>query len=435
MKLKELKVNAGGNIHPGAPVIIDFSESKFVKLSGDNGVGKTTLIEALLMACGQLGGKAQLEKFTNKESGKIDIEFSFVGKDRLNYDVKVTKSTFKLLYEGELVPEPITKMKELLGVVGVSPMEIKDRPLKEIIKWLASYSTKSPEEYENQMDKLKKGIKESTSSRADANRTAKGLREYLSGEGYISADGELNEKKWKESEVKFKTPIDTKTLSAKLDTAGKESDKLLQAETKLKQYKETKARLSEQISQLQAQLAETEKGIKGGEKYIEDNKGVRKEYDDIKKQYDNAATESVNYNKWKDVQAKKKELDQFETAAQKFDDKEKDLLRQVKELQLEILPDIKGVRIIMEDTHEDGKMLKEALYIGELTSAQVSETEWWEFILQMWKKNKTKIVVIDNFQSLGSKGVERLEALKKDGATIMVAEMNRAQKELALEYQ
>lgn len=424
MKLKALKVNAGGNIAPGSPVIIDFSESKFVKLSGDNGVGKTSLIEALLMACGQLGGKAQIEKFTNKDSGKIDIEFSFVGKDRLTYEVKVTKSTFKLLYEGELVPEPITKMKELLGVVGISPMEVKNRPLKEIIKWLSSYSTKSAEEFEAQMDKFKKDIKSAKDGRADANRSAKGLREYLTGEGYI-IDGELSEKKWKDSETKYKTAVDTKTLSAKLDEAGKNADKLLQAETKLKQYKENKTRITEQIAALQEQLAETEKGIKGGEKFIEENKGARKEYDDIKKQYDNAATESVNYNKWKDVQVKKKELDQFEDAAIKFDGKEKDLLKKVQELQLEIIPDIKGVTLDLEE---------EALFINELTSAQVSETEWWDFVMQVWKKNKTKIVVIDNFQSLGSSGVDRLKQLEKDGCTIMVAEMNREQKSLEISY-
>ena len=164
MKLNKLEVNAFGGINPNSPVIIDFTAGKFAKLDGDNGVGKTSVINSLLVACGHLS--KDNKNFVNNESGKIDINFQFVGKDRLTYDVRCTKSSFTLSYEGERVPEPISKMKELLGVVGVSPMEVKSSKLQVIIKWLASYSNKSPEEFENAAFQLKTGINQAKDVRA-----------------------------------------------------------------------------------------------------------------------------------------------------------------------------------------------------------------------------------------------------------------------------
>lgn len=155
MKLKQLEVNAFGGINPNSPVVIDFTKSKFVKADGDMGAGKTSLLNAMLVACGQI---TKDKNFVNLETGKMDVNFDFVGNDRCNYNVRCTKSSFTLTYDGELVAEPITKMKELLGVVGVSPMQIKDAKLKDIVKWLSSYSTKSAEEFEKEMAKHKDNI-------------------------------------------------------------------------------------------------------------------------------------------------------------------------------------------------------------------------------------------------------------------------------------
>ena len=427
MKLKEFKVNSGGKFNPDSPVVIDFTQSNFVKLEGDNKLGKTTLLELLLFGCGQLSGKDIVDKLKNKENDKIDVELSFIGKDRKSYEVKATKSAFKLMYEGESLPSPLSKMKEVLGVVGVSPMEIKNKPLKEIVKWLASYSNKNPEEFALKLDKLKKDIKSAITSRADANRTVKGLNEYLNSESLF-----IN---WEDSEKKYKTPVDTKSLSLKLDEAGKKSDKLLQAETKLKQLKERQDSVAAQIENLQKEMEEVSKSVKMGEKFVEDNKTAKKEYDDTKKKYDNAAVESVNYNKWKDIQAKKKEKDQFETISQKFDATEKDLMQEVKSLQMEILPDIKGVEMVTEDTHENGgAMVKEGFYWNGISAAQLSESEWWSFVLMIWRKLKVRVIVIDNYQSLGSMAVEILEKLEKEGCYILCAEMNREQKTLEIEY-
>lgn len=432
MKLKQLEVKDFAGINNNSPVIIDFSNSKLVTVEGDNGVGKTSVLNSLLVACGQLS--KENKNFVNNDSKKIDINFSFVGKDRLNYEVRCTKSTFTLTYEGESLPEPISKMKELLGVVGVSPMEIKNKPLKDIIKWLSNYSNKSAEEFEAQMLKIKNGIKQSTQTRAEANKSFKAINEYLNEEPMFN--------NWEESEKKYAKPVDMEKLSAELKKAGDASDLVIRGEERLKSLKANRPDVEEEIEELQRkldakkmELVQLDEAIAKGEKFAKDGVATKKNYDVVKEKYDNAHKEVVAYNKWQEIKNKKEEKDGYETISQQADAMEKQLIKETKELQAEILPDIKGVELVTEDTHEDGIAKKEGLYWNGRNVAQMSETEWWDIVLLIWRKYKVKIVVIDNYQSLGSDAVNILEKLNKDGCYILAAEMHRGQKTLEIAYQ
>lgn len=425
MKLKKLEVTSFAGISPHSPIVLDFTQSKFVHVSGDQGVGKTSLINALLVACGQLS-KADKD-FVNLESGNIDINFDFIGKDRLPYNVRCTKSTFKLTYEGESVPEPIAKLTELLGVVGVSPMDIKNKPLKDIVKWLSSYSNKSAEDYERDMKKFKDAIKAARDTRAAANKSAKGLGEWLSQEPLFQ--------NWNTSEKKYQKRPDIKELSEQHTAAGVRSDKLLRAEEKLKNFKTRKTQIQEQIDNLNKEMAEVDEAIEKGSEYVTTNKSAKKDYDEIKEKYDNAYRDLSAFNMWQQVKDKKKDKDEFETAAKNADDSEKATLQKVKDLQAEILPDIKGVELVTEDSIEDGKKISEGLYWEGRNVAQLSESEWWSIVMLIWKKYRVKIVVIDNYSSLGSGAEELLQKLVKDGAYVLAAEMDRKQKSLQISYE
>lgn len=432
MKLKKLEVTAFAGINPQSPVVLDFTQSKWITASGDNGVNKTSLLTAMLVACGQVSKDDK--NFINQDSNKIDIDFSFVGKDNCNYEVKVTKSTFKLMYDGVAQPEPISKMKQLLGVVGTSPMEVKHKPLKDIIRWIAQYSNKSPEEFEKQLNRLKEGIKKSKESRAAANKVYKAMKEYLEGEQmYID---------WEKSEKKHETEPDIKTLSAQLKTSGDKSDKYIRAEEKLKQHGLSRVgivndieRLKRELQEKESQLVEQDKLITSAQEYLDKNKADKKEYDEVKNKYDNVALDLAEYNKWQDIKTKKDDMDEAETLSQQADAKEKELLQEVKELQAEILPNIKGMEIITEDTTEEGVLRKEGLYRDGHNVAQMSETEWVEVVAEIWRKYKVKVVVLDNIGVLGTKGVAVLEKLNKDGCHVLAAEMNRQQKELQISYE
>lgn len=425
MKLKKIEVNAFAGISPHSPVVLDFTQSNFIHITGDQGVGKTSLINALLVACGQLSKNDK--DFINLESGNIDINFEFVGKDRLTYAVRCTKSAFKLTYEGALVAEPIAKMKELLGVAGTSPMEVKNKPLREIVKWLSSYSTKSLEEYEADMKKFKDSMKAHQATRAAANKSVLSLTQWLEAEPLFH--------KWDESEKKYKEAVQIEKLSAELKVAGTKSDQLVRAKEKLRNQKETKIKVQEQLDALNEQMADLDDRIVIGEDFVQKNKEASKEYDEVKLRYDNAYHEMSAYNTWQQVKEKKKEKDDFDKVAKKADVSEKEIIQKVKDLQTEILPDIKGVSLITEDYSEGGVSYKEGLYWNGRNVAQLSESEWWGIVLAIWKKYKVKIVVIDNFSSLGSKAADLLQGLVKDGAFILAAEMDRTQKTLQISYE
>lgn len=425
MKLKKLEVNSFAGISPDSPILLDFTQSNFLHVTGDQGVGKTSLINALLVACGQL---SRTEKdFINLDSGGIDINFEFVGKDRLTYVVRCTKSAFKLTYEGALVAEPIAKMKELLGVVGCSPMEVKSKSLREILKWLSSYSSKSLEEYEADMKKFKDSMKAHQQTRAAANKTVLSLTQWLEAEPLFH--------KWDESAKKYTKAIDIEELSTELKVSGNKSDQLVRAREKLRGQKESRVKIQEQLDELNEQMEELNQRIGIGEDFVEKNKEASKEYDEVKSRYDNAYKEMSAYNMWQQVKEKKKEKDEFEKVSKKADASEKEIIQKVKDLQTEILPDIKGVSLITEDYTEAGVSYKEGLYWNNRNVAQLSESEWWGIVMAIWKKYKVRIVVIDNFSSLGSKAADLLSGLAKDGAFILAAEMDRQQKTLQITYE
>lgn len=440
MKLKKFTINSGGKFSTDTTgsVVIDLS-SKMVGITGDQELGKTTILELFLMACGQLGGKEAVEALKNKDTGKIDLDFSFVGNDRADYDVKVTKSGMTVKREGEPTKGgPKELLKSLLGVVGVSPMEIKNAPIEEIVKWLASYSTRSAEEFEKDMRKIKDKIKEAKRARAEANKSAKGIRLYLADEGYMDDAGNLIESKWKEAE-KMKA-VDIAALSKQLDDAGKKSDKYIKGEERLKTLREDETRQTTEVEELrkklavaEAALADTQKAIATGEKYLTDNKADKVEYDRVKKLYDSAQGDAIKYNKWLEIKRKKKELDEFEDLAQKFDATEKDQIKKQQELQWEVIPDIRGAELVLEDTHEDeGEQKKAGFYYNGMNSRQLSKSEWFGVVLQILKKNKVKILVIDEISDLGSKFMSILEGLVKDGCYVLYTQMSRGQEEIEI---
>lgn len=428
MKLKKLEVKAFGGINPNSPVVIDFTDSKFVTAKGDNQVGKTSLLNALLVACGALSHTGKEGKnFINLDSDKIDINLDFIGKDRYAYNVRCTKSRFELTYEGEAIPEPITKMKELLGVVGISPMDIKTARASEIIKWLSSYTNVDVEDLEKKIFKFRTGAKEAAAARAQANRELKALNIFLAGEPMFND--------WEGSEKKYVKAVDVNELSKQLKAAGDRSDKYILAEAKVTAHIERRQKIQAQIAELENELVMVEDNIKVGLDWIEKNKSSKTEYDTIKKQYDTAAADVVNFNRWQEIKRKAGERDEFETLSQSADAKEKDFLAKITALQTDILPDIKGVELVTEDTHEEGKVVKEGLYWNGKNSAQLSESEWWTLVMEIWKKYKVRVVVIDNMQSLGSMAVDILNKLVKDGAYVLAAEMDRETKSLTINYE
>lgn len=438
MRLKRFVVNSGGQFSPDTTgaVVIDFSKSKFVGATGDQETGKSTVLELFLMTVGQNGGDAIIQKLRNSTTDDIETELEFVGKDKADYTVRNKNGRLTVKREGKPTEGGAVQfLRNQLGVVGVSPMSIKDAPIDKIVKWLAGYSSRGAEEFEADMKKVKDGIKSATKTRADANKSLKGLREYLVSEGVCDSKGQIIEKAWKEGEKKYANKPDIAELSKKLTAAGSKSDKFIENQSKVNAQKERKSQIEAQIKALQKELATVDENIAIGEKWLTANESAKKDYDVIKKQYDSAAQDAADYNKWQEIKAKKKEMDGFEDIAQKADAKEKELLKQKQELEWEVIPDIKGVEIILEDTHEDeGEQRTAGFYYKGMNSAQLSNSEWFGLVMQILKKNKINILVVDDISQFGSKFMEILEGLAEKGCTVLYTEMSRGQETLEIEY-
>lgn len=435
MKLKEFKINHGGkfNADTTGPVVLLFETKKTV-LEGDQGAGKSTVLDLFAVAAGRLGGDKVMEALKNRKSGKIDLDLTFTGNDRAEYTVRVTNSQFIVHRNGDKQDSPKELLRKVLGV-GSSLLDKKNEPIEEIVKSLATYSVRGAEEFHKEMLKLKDGMKKAKDTRAKANTSANGIREQLRSEGYMEGK-ELVEKKWTASETKFSKKPDIKKLSEELTAAGTKSDKYIQNETKVKQQEQRKAQIEDQIAALRAELKTVEGNIEVGRKWLETNKGAKKEYDAVKEQYDNAAQEMVQYDRWQQIKAKKDELDQFEDIAQRADAQEKDLVKKQQELQWEVIPDIRGLEIVLEDSHEDeGEQKKAGFYYNGLTSRQLSASEWLGVVARILKKNKVPVLLVDDASTLGSGFMEILDELVKAGTYVLMAEMKRGTTELTVEYQ
>jgi len=429
MKLKLFKVTEGGKYTAGNPLEVDFTKSKKVGLAGDSGEGKTTGLTCFKMILGAVAGEQLVEDLLNADSGKLDIEQTFRGNDGEDYVLKMTKSQFYLRREGEKkdIPAPKEKIIDLIGRVACNPMELKNATVDGIVKWLAAYSKRGEEGFTKDMAAIKDGLKKAKSSRAESNKAVKARREMLSEAGYADSQGQIIEQSWVAAEQKYAKKQDIKALSARLDEAGKKSDRLLQAETKLKQLKTRE-------EQLLAELATVQADIKKGEAYVEANKAAKADYDTVRKEYDNAAQFAAEYEAWQSILRMKAEMDEYESIAQRADAKEKDLLEQKKQLEWEVIPDCRGIEIVLEDEYEDNTLVRKAgFYADGFNSRQMSATDFLTSILKPLRKLGVKILILDDTSTYGSPLMAEFEKMAREGWYILYAEQRRGQ-ELTIEY-
>lgn len=443
MKLKKFTVTQGGKFDGEAPIVIDFSSSKsgLVGLVGDEQLGKSTIISLFEMVVGNLGGEKAIEMLKNAETGKIEAELEFVGNDRQTYVSRRTASELRVTCNGEKKGSPTDILRKMLGAVAANPLKIKNSSVEDIVKWLASLSKTDPKEFEAKMLKFKDGQKKAKNARAAANKEAKTRKGILVNAGFMTEKGDLIERTWVESEKRFAKKPDTEEIAKRLDKAGKDSDQYLRAEEKLKNVKISRNKIAEDIEKLKQELAQKEKDLKAadksitdGEKFLTDNKSFKTEYDKVKSEYEGVAQSLVAYNQWQQILIAKRELDEYETASQKADNLEKDLLKQQQELQWEVIPDTKDTELLLEDTHEDdGPVRKAGLYHKKMHNTQQSVSEFIGVVVRILKKQGVPILLLDGVGDFGSTLWKLLEGYAKE-ATILYAKTEVGATELTIEY-
>ena len=74
------------------------------------------------------------------------------------------------------------------------------------------------------------------------------------------------------------------------------------------------------------------------------------------------------------------------------------------------------------------------VYVNGKNMAYLSESELWDFCLQVWKLTGTRIVFIENSTSLGSAAVERVNWFAENGGKVFMSTMNRNYKEMKVSF-
>ena len=100
-----------------------------------------------------------------------------------------------------------------------------------------------------------------------------------------------------------------------------------------------------------------------------------------------------------------------------------------KQLQWEVIPDIRGAEIVIEGTPEKPA----GFYVDGFNSRQQSDTQYLTAVVKILRKLGVKIIVMDNLATYGTDFIELIAKLSKEGMYFLLSEMRRGS-ELTIEY-
>lgn len=444
------------NIEPNNGVVIVFPEGyPYVELEGNQGVGKTSLIECLKEAAGGIASSNTINQDVDEENLPVlDKKYTerFWGIDDRLYNLKVTKSTITLEeietdVDGNPIKdkkgrevssikrEPKTLLQKVIGPAGISPMSLKSMNGADQVKWVRSLYNLGLEEEKFEYD-LKKKYDDTYKERTKANNEYDRLSKVLNANTY-----------YKEYE-KWQKYFETTKLEELQTTVQSVQKRKLDYDTAvngLPQLKEQRKVvdegvkfIEEEIKKLQEKLAlkiaDREKldgRIILGEKYIEDNKSVVQEYeamaDKIREVTDYGAHQ-VNYNNMVEL---KKEMDHQSDEKIRLNNKVDELAKVKKDYVKKFSPDIPDFEILIADEGDK----REGLFYKGKSLAILAESELWEFATQLWKALNVKIIYVENVSSLGSGAIEKFnEFLAGGGCYIFGTKMNRQEDNLKISF-
>lgn len=443
LTLKKLTTTSFQGIDSNKPVVIDFTEyaeNRITKLTGDQGVGKTSTINSLLYACGQTFD-FKLENFININDGTLSGSFEFE-KNGKQYKVTYSKTKFTLnrLYkdadepeaEGKWIPEsdPKELLRKLIGHVAISPMELKSMKGPKQVEWLFDMLS-VPKEVKAKQDELNAILKNATTARTEANKTYTQLKSALSQDDFY-----LN---WEQTEKLYIEEKGILSVKEALNEADKKRQQLETAKTGYYTLTQQLENKNQQISDLETKIVllkqEQEslvKRVDEGRTYIEANEPIVKEsYNKTYKEFTEINNYVMERNHWLDVVKKKKEMDEFETAVQELDVRKKDTRVMLQSLIKGILPDIKGLEIESEEQIDSQRPV--GIYIDGKTPAQLSESELFDFNFQVCISQGISMAFIENISSFGSATIDTLNRMAEMGIWIFATMVDRRKKSLGIE--
>lgn len=443
LTFKRLKTGPFQGIDKDNPIIVEFpnvspktKRRPITKLSGDQGLGKSSLVNSLLYAVGHNFGIKQ-ENFLNLESEKTisgEVEFVSAGQ---TWKVRYSKTKFELfrLFEADddltWLPqgEVKTQLKRLVGNVAVSPIKLQVEDGKKQVDYLFDMLN-IPVEIRDQSKDISGKIEIASSTRAKSNKEYNFLKKSLDEDPMYMA--------WEASEIKYKERKTLDSVKAKLDAAEQEKRQLVQAREKLTSIaqkitdkKSEIALLEEKLAKEKAELKLLEDANKRGQDFVAKQSHVEQNYERVYREYTEITDYQVQQRRWENVKKQAQEMGEYEELVKNANTSIDNLKKKKRDLLKKVLPEIDGLEIVTDD-EIDG--LKTGVYLHGRNPLQLSESELFDLYLKLCQSQGVTMVVIENITSFGSNVIQTLNTLAKSGVYVWATEMRRGQRELKIEF-
>ena len=456
LKLVSLTVDTfAGLDYSDKSLVIVFPEGENIaEFSGDQGVGKTSLANALSTLMG--GDEPKNAINADKLTKGAALKFIDNGTE---YESKLTKSAYTLKQITDVpgakkaiatVSSPKTVLSNIVGPLGVSPDFLKGKSKGEDqIAWIKSMASQNTDlaaqeqEYKTMHDIAYK-------KRTQVNKDLQDLGSKITESTLYVWDNEnkvfVQSENYKMAvQVESEAPKDRKELDEKFKSAEKKNSeynngkgRVVELESEAALKRQEIKRIEDEILRLQAQL-ETEKikltttisHIQIGKDYVEKRKdaeqeyqAVRKEvmdYSEIEKIRNLIATTDSNLAAYNESARVKQELNDIMDGCEKG----------LKELAQKYTPNIEGLEVVVANI-DSAK--PEGVYYKGTNISHLCESELWDLCLQVWKHTGIRIVFIENSSSLGSEAIQRINWFAANGGYVFVTTMQRGYKELKVSF-
>lgn len=437
LHLKKFEAKDFMGISSEDPIVIDFTEARkgqgVTKLTGNQGVGKTSTLTALMFLMGA-AFDIDTKNFKNITDDTIDVNLEF---EYQKEQYQVTASGTRLILKKFMkeadrfinVGEPKTVLRAIFGNLGVSPMFLKGIAGKKQIEWFKeTFGTDA--EATRKEKKIVEGIETVFVQRRDVNRDIGSLKGALKLEPlYVN---------YEKSQEKFKKPISAEKEKAAFDELSKKNSQFEKSKQTLSDLKEEQIDNQHEIDQLREKLAAAEKEslaindrIEKGEKWISDNKSIPKEFATANEAWLNLSKTLAEYEKWKGILKKEKEMHENEEVSKQADASLDKLRKDLLKLTKSYLPEIEGLEIKVKTGLDD---TEEGIYYNDKSLAMLSESELWDLFLLIWADKGVQFVFCENVNALGSSAVATLNRLVKEGAQVFASEMLRKQNHMTITF-
>ncbi len=438
-------------------LVIVFPEGlNYVQLEGNQGVGKTSLIECLKEAAGGLATSNTVNLSHDTEGLPVlDKKYGerFWGNDGCLYQLKVTKTTITLErietdQDGNpildkrnreissIMKEPKTLLQKIIGPAGISPLSMKNMSGPDQVKWLRSLYNLGTDAETFEYN-LKKNYQQAFDARTLARRQHNTLLPVLNANTYHT-----NYEKW---QAYFQTtkPEALQQSVATVTKRKKDYDKGVDlipqiaegqaaAERDVTDLEEQMARLLERLN-VKKELVQTYKQrMVAGKKYLDDNKDVPAEYEAISgiiKEITDYGTHKAHFEA---AIASKKEVDHLEGEIQRLDGLVNELAKTKKEYIKQFSPDIPDFEVRIAEGIGDRN---EGIFYKGKPLVHLAESEMWEIATMLWRALNVKIIYVENVNSLGTGAIEKFnQFLETGGCYIFGTKMNRSEDNLKISF-